>query len=951
MRIICVLLSHFIPLSDYQFKHKFLSIIFLRRGKKMSCYFYILCKYWRKHLRTALSLLFSGLLLTAIITSVFLFIREEINREVETGYDTFGKYDLILSGIPDDIKNELIPSDLTFTHETVTVPGKADFYGKEYNYGYTDKACNLLHVPMKNGSMPFFENEAAVEQSLLESVGYLGKTGDSITINGKQYILTGIIDKAYSERPLCEKAEYTDDDEIPPDPLPLIYVGKPSDTATTGYTIDLYGGGGITVKNKESGELSIFGISDREFVTLIEEKYSSQNGDDAYLHFYANNHEENITDEQHLINRNTLWLIIMSSICALIAVLSFICVLNIVFRERENTGRLLHNIGFSKTKSTIMYATEAVMLFVAQTVFGIALGILFYSVSYSVRTGIMGMSGYSAFTTDPIVLGATADPLIIAVIFSAITITLGYLVFIPITLSSKKQKKKRLLHCSNSAEGILSRSLGSKGITLIQTVALSLIVFGTVLGYMRYTRDGKVVMNWLLFDFPPTYTIGSLDSLDMEEDGIADYLSCPPITATSLGQDEAHNLKIANYGYTYGLSDNDTEKFTDALSFGYIENTFAVCDSETPAYKNSPETALQTDDDTIASVSELSDKEYKSFFGSDGIGGKFCYNIPIRLADEKTLNELSSYISGGLPDISALNSGEKVIMVQESGRNTYKVGDSIRIMGVTANDSNYGIGKVADHTFNIGATLTLNNLSDKTLRCLLDFGFQEKENSGCFLLTTAAGAASSGFSGAVYNSVYSSTDIDGGLVPPAAGMTRTNLGEMKRQETIDKFNRMSGTLATVLIMSLLGFAAYFSCIGLKIRMKSYEISVLRALGTPLSRIRRKLFISNLRIPVIATAFAGLAAYGVQLFTNRMYDKVDIMKEQLESGIADFDESAASDIINNCFLNDEFWMVPLIKPLVIIFIAISIITVILTVLSTKKFTSEISVQLNEERKRQ
>ena len=58
-------------------------------------------------------------------------------------------------------------------------------------------------------------------------------------------------------------------------------------------------------------------------------------------------------------------------------------------------------------------------------------------------------------------------------------------------------------------------------------------------------------------------------------------------------------------------------------------------------------------------------------------------------------------------------------MVQESGRNTYKVGDSIRIMGVTANDSNYGIGKVADHTFTVGATLTLNNLSDKTLRCLL----------------------------------------------------------------------------------------------------------------------------------------------------------------------------------------------------------------------------------------
>ncbi len=85
-----------------------------------------------------------------------------------------------------------------------------------------------------------------------------------------------------------------------------------------------------------------------------------------------------------------------------------------------------------------------------------------------------------------------------------------------------------------------------------------------------------------------------------------------------------------------------------------------------------------------------------------------------------------------MPDISALNSEEKVIMVQESGRNTYKVGDSIRIMGVTANDSNFGIGKVADHTFTVGATLTLNNLSDKTLRCLIDFRLSGKRKQRMF---------------------------------------------------------------------------------------------------------------------------------------------------------------------------------------------------------------------------
>ncbi len=904
----------------------------------MSCYFYILCKYWRKHLRTAFALLFSGLLLTAIITTVFLFVREGVNQEVESKYDYSGKYDVLLI-VPDDLKNELVPADADCIHEIVTVPGKVDFYGKEYAYGYTtEMGYNLLHIPMVSGSLPVSENEAAVAQSLLESVGYLGKSGDSITINGKQYILKGIIGEDYYRRDRCEKIEYTEDDEIPLKPLPLIYVGKPSDTPAASYIIDLYEGEGIVTRN-DYGFHGIFDTPADEFLAKMRERYPPESDDTDFYHFATNSHEENFVHGQRFINANTFWLIIMSSICALIAVLSFICMLNIVFKERENTDRLLHNIGFSKSKSVIMYATEAVMLFIVQTVLGIALGILFYILIFSVRVKFMGMKPYSGFSTDPIVLGATADPIVIAVIFSAITIALGYLVFMPVVLSSKKQKK-RLLPCLGSAGSMISRALSSKGITLIQTVALSLIVFGTTLGYMRYTRDGKECHNYLLFDFPPVYYAGWLD---MEEYGIADYLNCDPIGVISLGAEENHSLKIADFNYSVGLSDKDTENFPDALSFGYIGNTFAVCDSETFAYNDNRETKIQIDDSMKDSIAAASDEQYKSFLGSDGIGDKYCYNIPIRLADEKTLKALSSCISGGMPDISALNSGEQIILVRNYDRNVYKEGDNIEIMALTANDTGYGIGKVTEHTFKIGATLTLDGLTDKTLDYLLDFGFKDQSNSGYFLLTTAAGAASSGFPGAVYSSIYSSTDIDGGLVPTTAGMTRDNLSELKMQSFIDKFKRLSGTAATIVIMSLLGFAAYFSCIGLKIRMRSYEISVLRALGTPLSRIRRKLFISNLRIPIISTVIAGLAAYGVELFTGMMYDKVVYLKESAQDDIA-------ADIMNYCFLHDVPWTVPLIKPLVIIFIVLSIITVILTLLSTKKFTSEISVQLNEERKR-
>lgn len=217
----------------------------------MSCNFYILCKYWRKHLRTAFALLFSGLLLTAIITTVFLFIREGINQEVESWYDSSGKYDLILS-VSDDLKSELIPADADCIHETVTVPGKVDFYGNECVYGYTtEMGYNLLHIPMVSGSLPVSENEAAVAQSLLKSVGYLGKSGDSITINGRQYILKGIIGEDYYRRALCENVEYLEGHGVAPEPLPLIYVGKPSDAPAASYTVDLYAGEGVTVCDEE----------------------------------------------------------------------------------------------------------------------------------------------------------------------------------------------------------------------------------------------------------------------------------------------------------------------------------------------------------------------------------------------------------------------------------------------------------------------------------------------------------------------------------------------------------------------------------------------------------------------------------------------------------------------------------------------------------------------------
>ena len=234
-------------------------------------------------------------------------------------------------------------------------------------------------------------------------------------------------------------------------------------------------------------------------------------------------------------------------------------------------------------------------------------------------------------------------------------------------------------------------------------------------------------------------------------------------------------------------------------------------------------------------------------------------------------------------------------------------------------------------------------------------------------LTTASGAEKMGLPCARYTEIYASEPIDGSIFPSSAEMSLTSIATLKRDDFIKKALQYGGTFLILLVMSLLGFSAYFNGIGMKIRLKSYDISVMRAVGAPVSELRKRLLIGSIKIPLIASALAYGLSKAVQFATGKAYAHMFSLYEQLfpiyESFDAIpqeplFDESTKEAMTNmihllskDFFLDNVMWEVKTELPALILLIILCTVTFILTAAALKKFKGNIAGDLSEGRTRQ
>lgn len=890
-------------------------------------------KYWRRHKKSLAALLFSGVLLCAVVCCAFLQVRGEANRQRHALYDIYGQYDVMLINADDSFLNDLTVRKQPEKAEQINVLGDVDVYGNKFAYGYADGSIDLAHIPFKSGNLPEKENEAAVSIGVLKQAGYNGTVGDTICIGGKEYTLKGIINEEYDNRIASQiNIDALQNGVVSPTPIPLIYIGKPSDAPKTLYTITMYSG----VVKGEDENTTVFGMPINDFTELVSEEFGAEN---SMWSLQINNNDPDAAKitESKGTSEDTRWLIILLSIAAVIAVLSLFSVLRIIFAQRRNTFEILRRIGVSKRKTYVLYTTECLLFTIVQTIVGFGAGILFYTVLHRFQVNALEYTDYSAFTSDRIITNSTYDPFVVAALFSAAVMILSYLICI--ILSGLRENRRVFGLQKKTARSMINTSLSCKIITVIQTVSLTLIVIGSLLGYIYYSSDGKDFMNYLTYEPPASFEIAG--ELDMQQDGIEEYYCCQKTNSIIVG-DETNGLPLMQPDYSSGLDDDTVNKLGDVTATGELTGTFLYSDEENG--KLGPNIIV---DDKLKSISEVSNKNYKNFFNSGNIGSKHLYSATTKLVNEQVLKTLESSVISGKIDIDALNSGKEVIALVSFDTNRFKVQEELNIAAAEFNES-YGIKSVSSAKIKIGAVVKVSG--DTTNRLLAHV---LSGNRDYYLVTTQQGAQTMGLYGAKYTELFSNHHIDGGLIPPSSNMEKMSLSELKHKRFLEKASSLGSVILLIVFMAILGFAAYFNGIGLKIMLKEYDISIMRAVGTSRSRIRRQLFISNLRIPLFSTLLASTAVIALQKHLHTMYDKVVSIAAPNEAGVIEFTEDINQKqhtLIDKYFLNSEMWLVNITKPLLVVFTVVAVITVTLTFLNMRRFNDDIASSISKGRKR-
>ena len=882
---------------------------------------YIVLKYWQKHKKNFAALMFSGVLTVAVVFAALMQFRGIFNRELHKLYGKNGMFDLMLPEASQDIINQFIDEDENPGYGYVYALGKMNVGTLPYTYGYADDPGGLMHIPLESGVMPANDGEIAIDRGVLNNWNWAGTLGDSITLDGKTYSVAGIIDECYGKSRAGSEL-WEAGIEIT-HPIPLIYTAPSAAEAQAAYKITLIGG---IIGDQQ--ELNSCG-------EILHEEYGGQ--EYGYSLQYKEHfvHIVSVMDE---FRYDVRWVLILSGIAVLIAILSVFSVLRGIFIERQSFVDVLRRTGMAKKDIRKLYALECAVFIAIQIIIGTLFGVLGYAALNAYQINVLGQSRYSAFTTDILVTSNTLEPFAVAAVFGVAVTVLAYLLTAATTVYEPREKVKQ--RRPRSLRASLAAVFRQRGVTVIQTVSLSLIGFGVMLGYMYYTRDGKEWLNYLKFDFPISYKVGKNDAFDMEKDGVAEYYACgfPASTGIQTYEGKDEELILADNSFTRGMSDSTVDQFSGVTASGELAQTFVISGEENIRYSDK----VVFSEPEIEFLMRFSNDEYKNFFDDGDLGAKHLYRLSTKLANTAEIEKLSEYVTDGKINIAALNDGSEIIIAANSSVTPYSAGEVLRIGSVMRNDMG-GIGDVVETEVKIGAIAVIPEKADEMLR------YAVKNDKRLNMLTTAAGAEANGLHNAVYSELFAPKEIDGGLIPASSGAKLTSYKELKRREFLENAAEHGGLIMLFTLMSLLGFSAYFSGIGIKIRQKAYEISALRAVGTPLKRIRAKLLADGLAIPITAAIASGGGIFVIRKVTEKAYAKLIFLNSPEYCGTENLDV-LQEEIIEKYFLEKQLWAVPIAKPLLIILSVMCIITVILTFFSLKKFKRDIAGDLNEGRKR-
>lgn len=930
---------------------------------------YLTGKYWRKHKKDAFAMMFAGMILTAVVTVVFLMFRMDRNRQSHQRFSARPDFAVYLCDDSDyagDYKQilEKAREGMTDLDEaTLDVYGKIGNGDAVYTYGYLSDPAGIYQLPIESGVMPANADEVAVDRGVLDRLHWAGKVGDTLTLEDKTYTVTGILDMSseyYGFEDLYELYEFYQEDATSGNAFPAIYLGAPlADSARYRYV--MLDGVIRNVKNLDEAKAKTKSVEDL-WAELLDKRIAEQGGElpETFQSVLLSTKNSDIDTSVKNYGKDTYWTLLLSVIAMVIAMLSVFSVQRGITLSRRQNISVLRRMGVSKGKIYGMYALEGFGFFLQQSVLGILVGCGLYELIYLYQVKFLNMGAYSGFTMSPYVTHDTFNPYVIALLASALVLFFAYLLSALFPPREKTHFGKRAK--VRGFGGMFRAAFAQPSVTVVQCAALTLICFGSILGYAYFTDAGKTG------DFigpaarpVPSYEIGSRDvGFDLEKDGIAEYYSASLPNNREIGNVGASVfLPLADSQVSSGFLDDTAQKLGDAACVGYLAQTMLVLDEPDPGLG----TPAQIDAPlTVDFLKRLSDPEYQNFFDSGQLGTKALYPIGTCLASEKTLDRVASCVKAGEIHIDKLMSGEEILIVENKAENSpFAVGDELNLASMLDN-GNTAIGDIQTPKVRVGAILEAPKrkrgaeVTDPDPDRLTRYILRNENKATRYFLTTATGAQAMGLHNAAYREVFAEEPVDGGQIPAEAEMTLTSYEGIKRDMLRDKLFSYGGIVLMTVVMALLGFAAYFSGIGMKVRAKSYELSLLRAVGMPHKTLLKKLLLQSVTLPAIAVILSGGAMTLVQKSEWKAYQAYETLYYSRD-GIMDSDpkwmeiQQQMDAVEAGHFLNQQLWNVDIFVPLLYIFAALVLITAVLLCVAVSKYKRNIASDLNQGRKRQ
>ena len=820
-------------------------------------------KYWGKHKRRALTIIFAIAVSMAALTCAAFLARSVSVAYLESQLDYSGFYDVI---IPDISEENLIDyeSDERFSAAGVLYRGGTiTSYGSEiFHFGaLSDSAVDLYHFTTDKGRYPERSGEITAYRSFFEANGCAAKIGNILNlelcdfegniIEKREFTIVGVLENERGtniNRRLGSQISYTF-------PQIFFYCGDMPENSVRDLLANYAVNTDIQQMKKEwedkgitfydGSRIMMLNVSALAPLTEISEAGLNEALSEAHKDFYA--------------------YALIPTFSGIVLIVAFVSIYNVIstsLSERKRQLAMLRCIGMERQQTVKLALTETLFMVIGGMVIGFVLGIAVY-ISILALQKSMGITVYPAFRVNNVIRATTVNPYVFPAVSCYICCFLA--VLLPYIKEINSSPIENMQSDNPTAPGktlgikgrgaILRKMSGGVKQNLSCFIIILIVSWAAVFGY-AYFSSQSVLDNYV-------YRLRLENSQLM---GL-DYLAQRVFSSANCGSAQ---LNRHSSGISPELADRIYESKDVQAVYGMIEakSTKAVYRAN-EADKEIPEaiSAVNLDNIVWIGLEELHEKALRT---QGYLEGEALFNIPTVGVSVDTLDFLTKYLIDGNVDKEKLLSGEEVLLLQTTEYSPYSVGDRIPMTDVVIDDPvaeefdfshgyvpegyepnfyyrytdngnpdsypGYAFGMRCDYEVTVGGHIVITDPE------IAAFFYTEGLVDDCgFNILCATNAFSQwGLPDRNYSKLgvklAESADIDGfeelwySIIGNSREVGSTSIAAIRRQMNSVTRTNISILYAMIAIVIILGLMGIINAANLRIRRQLRSYSILRAIG-------------------------------------------------------------------------------------------------------------------------